>query len=56
LIEILDTTLTLELKQNLVSRFETAENMIIRLNELKQNWNKTFGNADYVKFKKQLRI
>ncbi|MDR2861152.1 MAG: hypothetical protein LBV07_01175 [Syntrophobacterales bacterium] len=56
LAEILDGTFTLEQKRNLSSRFDTAEKMFARLNELKQNWNEIFKSCDYVKLKKQLRI
>jgi hypothetical protein len=54
--EIMDKNLSLTLKKDFLKRFNTAESMIIRINELQQEWNTTFGNQDYIKLKKQLRI
>jgi len=56
LTEILETNLSPEQKRNLSKRFETVKNMIMRIDELKQNWNETFKNKDYSKIKKQLGI
>ena len=56
LIEILETNLSMEQKLNLSKRFDTVGNMIMRIDELKQNWNETFNNKYYSKIKKQLGV
>lgn len=53
---ILDGSLSMEAKLNLSGRIDSAESMMGRLEELKQNWNVAFDNKDYAKLKKQIRI
>lgn len=56
LAEILEQNLSMGQKQNLSKRFNTTENMFMRIDELKQNWNEIFSNKGYSKIKKQLQI
>ena len=54
--ELLDENLSMELKQHISKRFDSIKDMIMRINELKQDWNKSFMNMEYSKIKKRLRI
>ena len=56
LTEIIEQNFSMEQKRNLSKRFDTVENMIARIDELKKNWNETFENKDYSKIKKRLQI
>ena len=54
--EILDKDLSMELKLRFSKRFDTANDMTVRIDKLKQDWNKTFKSERYSKIKKNLRI
>ena len=53
---ILEENLSMELKQHLSKRFDNIKEMIVRIDNLKQDWNKTFKNMKYSKIKERLRI
>ncbi|NDV66786.1 hypothetical protein D0T60_16320 [Bacteroides sp. 224] len=54
--EFLEQKLSIAQKLNFSKRFDSEENMIVRIAELKQDWNNTFENKNYSKIKKQLQI
>ena len=54
--EILDYNLSMELKLHFSKRFDTANDITVRIDKLKQDWNKTFKSMRYSKIKKKLRI
>lgn len=56
LTEILEQNLSMEQKRNFSKRFDTKENMIMRIEELNQDWNENFENKNYSKIKKRLQI
>jgi hypothetical protein len=49
--EILETNISISLKKDLLNRFETAEDMLKQINELRQKWNVIFNNQSYAKIK-----
>ena len=54
--EILDENLSIELKLHFSKRFDTINDMIVRIDALKQDWNKIFKSMKYSKIKKKLRF
>jgi len=54
--EILDERISMELKQHISKRFDNLKDMILRIDNLKQDWNTTFKNMKYAKIKKKLQI
>ena len=46
----------MKLKLHFSKRFNSTDDMIARIDQLKQDWNKTFKSVGYSKMKKKLRI
>lgn len=53
---IIDNSISLEKKKDLLIKFETTKQALEIMNNLKSEWNKTFNNIGYLYFKEKLKI